>query len=59
MDLSLYVVLDRTASAGRDLEVILDATLAGGCRMIQLREKEWPSPNGCATGAAAPAPPSS
>ena len=43
MDLSLYVVLDRTASAGRDLEVILDATLAGGCRMIQLREKEWPS----------------
>jgi len=41
MDLSLYVVLDRTASAGRDLEVILDATLAGGCRM--LREKEWPS----------------
>jgi len=43
MDLSLYVVLDRTAAAGRDLEVILDATLAGGCRMIQLREKEWPS----------------
>jgi thiamine-phosphate pyrophosphorylase len=43
MDPSLYVVLDRTASAGRDLEVILDATLAGGCRMIQLREKEWPS----------------
>src|SRR2546422_3309877 len=43
MDLSLYVVLDRTASAGRDLEVILDATLAGGCRMIQLREKAWPS----------------
>jgi len=43
MDPSLYVVLDRTASAGRDLEEILDATLAGGCRMIQLREKEWPS----------------
>jgi len=43
MDASLYVILDRTASAGRDLEEILDATLAGGCRMIQLREKEWPS----------------
>src|SRR5258706_14777627 len=43
MDASLYVVLDRTASAGRDLEEILDATIAGGCRMIQLREKEWPT----------------
>ena len=43
MDPSLYVVLDRTASVGRNLEEILEATLAGGCRMIQLREKEWPS----------------
>src|SRR3989441_7048112 len=43
MDPSLYVVLDRRASGGRDLEEILDATIAGGCRMIQLREKEWPS----------------
>ncbi len=43
MDPSLYVVLDRVAARGRDLEEILDATIAGGCRMIQLREKEWPS----------------
>ena len=43
MDPSLYVVLDRTAAGRRDLEEILDATIAGGCRMIQLREKEWPS----------------
>jgi thiamine-phosphate pyrophosphorylase len=43
MDPSLYVVLDRTAAGGRDLEEILEATLAGGCRMIQIREKEWPS----------------
>jgi thiamine-phosphate pyrophosphorylase len=43
MDPSLYVILDRTASRGRDLEEILDATIAGGCRLIQLREKEWPS----------------
>jgi thiamine-phosphate pyrophosphorylase len=39
----LYVILDRTAAGGRDLGVILTATIAGGCRMVQLREKEWPS----------------
>src|SRR2546422_5787109 len=43
MDPSLYVILDRAAARGRDLEAILDGALAGGCRMIQLREKEWPS----------------
>src|SRR5213076_460570 len=43
MDPSLYVILDRTAARGRDLEAILDGALGGGCRMIQLREKEWPS----------------
>jgi len=43
MDPSLYVILDRSASRGRDLEEILDATITGGCRLIQLREKEWPS----------------
>jgi thiamine-phosphate pyrophosphorylase len=43
MDPSLYVVLDRMAAKGRSLEEILDATIAGGCRMVQLREKEWPS----------------
>jgi thiamine-phosphate diphosphorylase len=39
----LYVILDRTAAAGRELDSVLDATVAGGCRMVQLREKEWPS----------------
>ena len=43
MDPSLYVVLDRTASRGRELEQILASAVAGGCRMVQLREKEWPS----------------
>jgi thiamine-phosphate pyrophosphorylase len=43
MDPSLYVVLDRVAARGRDLLELLDATVAGGCRMVQLREKEWPS----------------
>lgn len=43
MDPSLYVILDRAAARGRDLVDILEATIAGGCRMVQLREKEWPS----------------
>ena len=43
MDPTLYVVLDRTVARGRDLEVVLDAAIHGGCRMVQLREKEWPS----------------
>jgi thiamine-phosphate pyrophosphorylase len=43
MDPSLYVILDRTASGGRDLEPLLEAVIAGGCRMVQLREKTWPS----------------
>jgi thiamine-phosphate diphosphorylase len=43
VDLSLYVVLDRTAARGRDLVTLLALALAGGSRMIQLREKEWPS----------------
>jgi thiamine-phosphate pyrophosphorylase len=43
MDPTLYVILDRTAARGRDLDEILAATLEGGCRMVQLREKEWPS----------------
>jgi thiamine-phosphate pyrophosphorylase len=43
MDPSLYVILDRTAAHGRDLEEILAATIAGGCRLVQLREKEWPT----------------
>lgn len=39
----LYVVLDRTAAAGRDLATVLDGALDGGARIIQLREKTWPS----------------
>ena len=39
----LYVVLDRTASGGRDLDAILAAALDGGAEMIQLREKTLPS----------------
>jgi thiamine-phosphate pyrophosphorylase len=43
MDPTLYVILDRGAARGRDLLEVLAATVAGGCRMVQLREKEWPS----------------
>jgi len=43
VDPSLYVVLDRTAARGRDLVDLLALALAGGSRMIQLRDKEWPS----------------
>jgi thiamine-phosphate pyrophosphorylase len=43
MDPSLYVILDRAAARGRELTDLLEATIAGGCRMVQLREKEWPS----------------
>jgi thiamine-phosphate pyrophosphorylase len=43
MDPTLYVILDRGVTRGRDLLEILAAAIAGGCRMVQLREKEWPS----------------
>ncbi|HEY7648138.1 MAG TPA: thiamine phosphate synthase [Methylomirabilota bacterium] len=43
MDPSLYVILDRATARGRDLGALLEAVIAGGCRMVQLREKEWPS----------------
>ncbi|MBI4609292.1 MAG: thiamine phosphate synthase [Candidatus Rokubacteria bacterium] len=39
--IELYAILDRAASGGRDLREVLDAVIAGGCRMVQLREKEW------------------
>ena len=41
-DIALYVILDRTASRGRDLREILDSVIAGGARLVQFREKEWP-----------------
>jgi thiamine-phosphate pyrophosphorylase len=42
-DPALYVILDRAACRGRDLVDVLDAVIAGGCRMVQLREKLLPS----------------
>lgn len=43
MDPALYVILDRGAARGRELADVLVAAVAGGCRMVQLREKDWPS----------------
>jgi thiamine-phosphate pyrophosphorylase len=43
MDPSLYVILDRGAARGRNLSDLLEAAVAGGCRTVQLRDKEWPS----------------
>jgi thiamine-phosphate pyrophosphorylase len=40
---ALYVILDRTASRGRPLAEILEGVIAGGGRLVQFREKEWPS----------------
>ncbi len=38
----LYVILDRSVARGRALPELLEAVLAGGCRMVQLREKAMP-----------------
>jgi thiamine-phosphate pyrophosphorylase len=38
----LYVILDREVARARALPELLDAALAGGCRMVQLREKTLP-----------------
>jgi thiamine-phosphate diphosphorylase len=38
----LYAILDRSVAQGRDLPDLLDAVLAGGCRLVQLREKTMP-----------------
>jgi thiamine-phosphate pyrophosphorylase len=38
----LYVILDRSVARGRSLPELLEAVLAGGCRMVQLREKTMP-----------------
>jgi thiamine-phosphate pyrophosphorylase len=43
MDPTLYVVLDRAAARGRSLDDVLAAVIEGGCRMVQLRDKESPS----------------
>jgi thiamine-phosphate pyrophosphorylase len=38
----LYVILDREAARGRALAELLDAVLAGGGRLVQLRDKTLP-----------------
>ena len=38
----LYVILDRSLARGRGLPDLLRAVLAGGCRLVQLREKTMP-----------------
>jgi thiamine-phosphate pyrophosphorylase len=38
----LYVILDRSVARGRTLPELLEAVLAGGGRMVQLREKTMP-----------------
>ena len=38
----LYVILDREVARGRPLPELLDAVLAGGCRLVQLRDKTLP-----------------
>jgi thiamine-phosphate diphosphorylase len=43
MDPTLYVVLDRAAARGRSLDDLLAAIIDGGCRMVQLRDKDTPS----------------
>jgi thiamine-phosphate pyrophosphorylase len=43
IDPTLYVILDPAVAAGRDLVTLLDAVIAGGCRMVQLRDKSSPS----------------
>jgi thiamine-phosphate pyrophosphorylase len=40
VDFDLYLVTDRTQTRGRDLLVVLEQTLQGGVRAVQLREKD-------------------
>ena len=39
----LYLVTDRTQTAGRPLATVVEAALAGGVDAVQLREKDLPS----------------
>ena len=40
VDFDLYLVTDRTQTRGRDLLAVLEQTLQGGVRAVQLREKD-------------------
>ncbi|MCD6180777.1 MAG: thiamine phosphate synthase [Candidatus Cloacimonetes bacterium] len=40
IDYSLYLVTDRGLSCGRSLEEIIEASVAGGATIVQLREKD-------------------
>ena len=42
--LELYLVTDRSLAAGRDLEQIVAEAVKGGVTMVQLREKDCPTP---------------
>jgi thiamine-phosphate diphosphorylase len=40
----LYAILDRSVARARELPELLEAVLAGGVRLVQLREKTMPLP---------------
>lgn len=40
LDLSLYLVTDRSLSLGRPLETVVEEAVKGGVTMVQLREKD-------------------
>ena len=42
-DLSIYLVADSASTAGRPLDEIISAAVAGGVKMIQLRCKDMPA----------------
>lgn len=44
LDLSLYLVIGRGDCAGRPLLEVVEQAVAGGVTMVQLREKEAPTP---------------
>ena len=42
VDFNLYLITDRTQTAGRELPAVVAAALRGGVRAVQLREKDLP-----------------
>ncbi|MDU0460906.1 MAG: thiamine phosphate synthase [Geobacteraceae bacterium] len=43
VDFNLYLITDRTQTAGRELPAVVADALAGGVRLVQLREKDLPA----------------